>query len=251
MNVKVVKARRGESLKEVISKRFGQLVVVELLWEIEKSGKRRRKARCLCDCGNKKTVNIAELENGDTKSCGCLRKETNFKRDFIDLTGQIFGNLVVLKYSGPHKKGGSNWRCRCSCGKETIVRATRLKNGMTKSCGCYQKCSGKEHWNWNKSITKEQREAAKRGKIKDVKYDFWRKSVFERDGFKCAVTGKKGDLEAHHLNAWNSHPDQRYDLDNGITLSKEIHKLFHKVYGKGNNTLEQFKEFKLCLTCFA
>ena len=34
------------------------------------------------------------------------------------------------------------------------------------------------------------------------------------------------------------------DLDNCITLSKEIHKLFHKIYGNRHNIKEQFEEFK-------
>lgn len=30
---------------------------------------------CICDCGNKKYVTSQYLRNGDSKSCGCLRKE--------------------------------------------------------------------------------------------------------------------------------------------------------------------------------
>jgi hypothetical protein len=28
------------------------------------------------------------------------------------------------------------WKCRCSCGKETTVRVSRLQSGETRSCGC-------------------------------------------------------------------------------------------------------------------
>lgn len=55
---------------------------------------------------------------------------------FIDLTGQVFGQLTVLervKIPGEHE---SNWKCRCTCGNEVIVIAGNLKRGTSQSCGC-------------------------------------------------------------------------------------------------------------------
>lgn len=54
-------------------------------------------------------------------------------RKCIDLTGQKFGRLTVIKYVGK-----SNWLCKCDCGNEKIVSTTHLKND-TKSCGCLKK----------------------------------------------------------------------------------------------------------------
>lgn len=48
-----------------------------------------------------------------------------------DLTGQRFGRLTVISYSG-----GSKWRCRCDCGSETTVLSGNLTSGHTTSCGC-------------------------------------------------------------------------------------------------------------------
>jgi len=35
---------------------------------------------CLCECGNKCTVPTSQLQQGDTKSCGCLRKEVSYQQ---------------------------------------------------------------------------------------------------------------------------------------------------------------------------
>ena len=47
---------------------------------LEDSGKRTTHGgilwECVCDCGNKSIVNSSNLRSGNTKSCGCLRKET-------------------------------------------------------------------------------------------------------------------------------------------------------------------------------
>ena len=52
----------------------------------------------------------------------------------VDLTGVRFGNLIVLDRVQSRKKA-TLWRCRCSCGKETIVQTGNLRSGHTKSCG--------------------------------------------------------------------------------------------------------------------
>lgn len=57
------------------------------------------------------------------------------KGKYIDISGQRFGNLVVIKRSG-EIGGRSKWLCRCDCGKEAVVSVSNLRNGHTKSCGC-------------------------------------------------------------------------------------------------------------------
>lgn len=62
----------------------------------------------------------------------------------IDLTGQRFGKLVVLKLVPREERTWSNkeraWLCRCDCGNEVIVRQRNLRGArMTQSCGCIRK----------------------------------------------------------------------------------------------------------------
>lgn len=56
----------------MIGSRFGRLVVIETM---SSHNKKHLLARCVCDCGNIKTIRLSRLKSGDTKSCGCLRKE--------------------------------------------------------------------------------------------------------------------------------------------------------------------------------
>ncbi len=56
----------------------------------------------------------------------------------IDLTGQVFGSLTVIREAAYPPGGEARWVCFCSaCGKpEHIVRGSLLRSGHTKSCGC-------------------------------------------------------------------------------------------------------------------
>lgn len=63
---------------DLIGKRFGRLMV------IAKAGKRSDRYicwLCKCDCGNEIIVPGVSLKSGNTKSCGCLKKEKLIKRN--------------------------------------------------------------------------------------------------------------------------------------------------------------------------
>lgn len=63
---------------------------------------------------------------------GEMRKADN-------IVGKKFNRLLVLERaeSGGHIK--PRWLCICDCGNRKIVNGASLKNGGTKSCGCYLK----------------------------------------------------------------------------------------------------------------
>jgi hypothetical protein len=56
---------------------------------------------------------------------------------FKDLTGQRFGRLRVLAFRG-RSRGYSAWLSLCDCGRRTVVAGGHLRNGHTKSCGCFR-----------------------------------------------------------------------------------------------------------------
>ena len=73
----------------------------------------------------------------------------------IDLTGQRFGRLVVIREAGRDKGGHVLWLCRCECGNEVTVRGDHLRNEDTTSCGCYQReCVAEAHTTHGMSKTR-------------------------------------------------------------------------------------------------
>ena len=57
------------------------------------------------------------------------------------------------------------------------------------------------------------------------------------------VLQKLADYENEEYIQLTNEVIRLHDVNNGVTLTKEIHDLFHEIYGRGDNTPEQFKEF--------
>jgi hypothetical protein len=58
-------------------------------------------------------------------------------RRYHNLIGRRFTRLTVIAFAGTVPDGPALWVCLCDCGRQKVVRAHALKNGNTKSCGCY------------------------------------------------------------------------------------------------------------------
>lgn len=116
---------------EMVGKKFGMLTVIE---DLGYNSHREGKVRCRCDCGKEIVAMSKRLRAGLTTNCGCSKKHRGYK----DLSGQKFGRLTVIEFAGI-KNHCATWRCMCECGNERIVSANNLKNGHTKSCGCYNR----------------------------------------------------------------------------------------------------------------
>lgn len=55
----------------------------------------------------------------------------------LNLQGQVYGKLTVLREAGRTKWGAVLWECKCECGKLKVVKANHLRTGGTKTCGCH------------------------------------------------------------------------------------------------------------------
>lgn len=102
-----------------------------------------------------------------------------------------------------------------------------------------KKLSGENSYRWRGGITSINTKIRR-----SLEYKLWVKSVLERDNFVCQKYGiRGGKLVVHHINNFSDFPELRFAIDNGITLSDKAHRLFHKIYGRKNNTKGQLEEF--------
>jgi hypothetical protein len=250
---------RRTNIDDYIGKRYGRLVVIGEA-DTQVKGK-QFKVKCACDCGNVIETRLYALKDGNTKSCGCLYIDDRGvygHKNTVDMTGQKYGRLTVISKHGP-STNGLKWNCLCECGNQCVVAGIKLRNGEQKSCGCskYEPNSlearikqsaairGIDIENW-KGFSYED----DLGKLRlSLPYNQWRDAVLKRDGRVCQRCGcASDDLRVHHLNSYTDFPEQRFDIDNGITLCAECHdniypNSFHRIYWTHHNTREQFEEW--------
>jgi len=124
---------------DLTGRKFGRLTVLR---PTERRTSGRVVWECKCDCGNMICVASNSLLDGDTKSCGCLRKENSKmmgENTREDLQGQRFGKLTAIRALDERTSGQVVWECRCDCGRSVLVLANNLRGRKTRSCGCLQR----------------------------------------------------------------------------------------------------------------
>ncbi len=160
--------------------------------------------------------------------------------NFIDLTGQRFGRLLVLNASVP-AKSSTRWECRCDCGAIAIIATGNLRHGHTRSCGCLKR-DGTGHITHGLSKTRElriwQKMIARCHRPEDdhFKYygargiyvcDRWRNSVADfysdmgpRPSPKHSIERKNNDGPYSPDNCrWATHAEQMLNRRNSVMLT--------------------------------
>lgn len=161
-------------------------------WTILGKGKSKPDGRsthlCQCECGTIREVPTKGLKNGTSTSCGCKH---NYKQPhYIDLLGQQFGKLKVIKPTESNKRGLKRWLCQCECGTTIIVNSNDLRTGHTTSCGC-RRSKGEEKIG---QILTENKISFEKEKIfedckslkRSARFDFWvnNQYLIEYDGIQ-------------------------------------------------------------------
>lgn len=129
----------------------------------------------------------------------------------------------------------------CVCGKPLLRRKSRLEVRPNPTCSNECMLELRRRLNYDETIPDEVRQTDRNYFPENKQFV---KAVMKRDDYTCQVCGTRGgNLAVHHLNGYNWDIDNRYNPDNGVTLCQSCHRNFHKRYGMGNNTVEQFNEY--------
>lgn len=175
--------------KDLTGKKFGRWSVIsraginkfrQVLW------------RCHCVCGSIKEVPSNSLLGGKSKSCGCLQVEAS--RGKLS-SGSRFHKLKVLTFEGA-VNNRSMYRCICDCGNEVVVQMHRLKQGITKSCGCNRKTHGlsntPEYQRYHANLRRvRKKQAVGSHNLEDVN------ALFEKQEGKCYYCGT--EIPPYHI----------------------------------------------------
>lgn len=145
---------------------------------------------------------------------------------------------IANVYAKRCKKCSAVTMCRVKS-IEALCRYTASTKGMSKSEDLKKKISetlkgrptgrkgipliknrGKNNPNWKGGKSNERKVL-----MGQTEYKTWRDVVFKRDNYTCQLCGKHGGyLEVDHIKAWVTHPELRYDTNNGRVLCVPCHR---------------------------
>jgi len=240
------------------------------------SGEYKNKGSILylqCKCGNYFNKSWGAFKNGQDHCPECGRKRiAEYQRKYYpENAEEIFlehGYIMI----GNFINRDTEVECICSKGHKCNVI---LSNLLSRNSGCHicglNRRSGENHSNYKGGISILDH-------IIRQNLNEWKGNIRDLYNHKCPITGRtKLDTTVHHLYSLNSIINdvvkylgiqikiydtvsnnnlsetdinriiseilKRHDNTIGILIDKNIHKKFHKKYGYGNNTPEQFDEF--------
>lgn len=98
------------SKDNLVGTQYGLLTIIDIV--------DTNKVKCRCECGNEIISDLKKLKYGKQKSCGCLTSKSKLK----DISGQRFGKLMAIEYTGKIKNHSAIWLCQCDCGNTVFDR---------------------------------------------------------------------------------------------------------------------------------
>lgn len=151
----------------------------------------------------------------------------------LELTGLRFGRWVVQNLT-TSRNGARAWCCVCDCGNVGVVIGWQLKNGNSKSCGC---------WSRDQSVLRE----TTHGMTKHPLFNVWKgikSRCYNKNNASYRDYGLRGIAVCEEwINSFETfHKDMHEGYKEGLTIER---KNVNKGYSKDNccwiTKLEQSK----------
>ena len=271
---KCSRAKRAEYARLDISDIKNKLKLIngkiEILDSTYKNNRSKLNCKCLI-CNNVWGASWSNLRAGKGCPNCAIRKVADLKRYDIDyiresLLEMYGGNVILL--SDTYNNAFVKIECKCKvCNSIWSTTWDVLRSGHScPKCGI-KKRSGENFYNWKGGISE----------LSSYLRNFierWRIDSLNKNKCLCDITKQKGYI-IHHLIGFNTivketletldipiyreicdySREQLKDITDtclelhykyglGVCLTEEEHKRFHSIYGYGDNTPEQYYEYK-------
>ena len=166
-------------------------------------------------------TDVAKPESYVHRMCRkCGRKFRVHKAQIARRQG-IYCSISCARSGSPTRKR-NRALCTCKvCGTRFEKHVSEIKKNVGSEHFCSPECwykhnQGDGHVLW----TGGQHERMNPQAVK------WRKAVIKRDRRHCRICHFTDSLEVHHILPFGTHPDQRWDVSNGLTLCHVCHVRF-------------------------
>ena len=143
-------------------------------------------------------------------------------------------------------KKGHNRRLGLKHSEESKKKMSLSHTGHLppKTAFTSDRVKGEKNVNWKGGVTPENHKIRKSKAYKE-----WRFNVMKRDNFTCMVCKFQGYINAHHIKRFEDFKELRFDVNNGITLCPQCHRItlkreylfetfFQGILEKGFNSAE-------------
>lgn len=224
-------------MNEVIGKEIGNFLVLDVKRENKRTW---YLCKCLL-CNNIKWIRQDRVKV--SKSCGCLRKQTQFK--LHDLSGQRFGRLEVTDQYKTTKEGVASWLCKCDCGNYKWITNSALMKHTTNSCGCLNSELASER---GKKIGNQLFQSFKEMYLRDNTNIKMISKEKPQKNNKSGKTGVCWDKDLQKWRAYITFQGKRYklgaykDKEDAIRAREEAEEKLHKKYLEGIKMISKLKE---------
>lgn len=197
-----------------------------MLLYIFKGEDNRNHLQMMCPKGHEYTIrrlSVFTTQGQRCKQCFIESRTISYEeqKEMFEKNG-----AKLLTPKSEYQNNHSKIRYVCEvCKRQHSGTFKSYKKG-TRSC-TREKLRGENHPAWNHDLTPEERD-----RRRDYKHIHWSQAVIERDNYTCQKCNCQGTMHAHHIRPYRYFKEFRTNMDNGVSLCKHCHNVFHGLFGR-------------------